>query len=100
MIPRLAPHALSLPNWLFLRVAAAMVKIDPEARSSMWEDLERRRSTEIEYLNGEIIRLGEKHGVPTPVNRKIRELVRAAEGAQKGSPRLTAEALWTAVASA
>jgi len=91
---------LSLPNWAFLRVAAAMVKIDPEARARMWEDLERRRPTEIEYLNGEIIRLGEKHGVPTPVNRKIRELVRAAEIARQGSPKLTAEALWADVASA
>jgi 2-dehydropantoate 2-reductase len=100
LIPRLAPYVLSLPNWAFLRVAAAMVKIDPEARSSMWEDLERRRPTEIEYLNGEIIRLGEKHGVPTPVNRKIRELVRAAEIARQGSPKLTAEALWADVASA
>jgi 2-dehydropantoate 2-reductase len=97
MVPRLAPAILSLPNWLFLRVAAAMVSIDPKARSSMYEDLDRRRATEIEYLNGEIIRLGEKHGVPTPVNRKIRELVRAAEVKKEGSPRLSSRDLWSEV---
>ncbi|HJZ88924.1 MAG TPA: 2-dehydropantoate 2-reductase [Polyangia bacterium] len=97
LIPRLAPTVLSLPNWLFVRVAAAMVKVDPTARSSMWEDLERRRPTEIEYLNGEVIRLGEQHHVPTPVNRKIRELVRAAEQAQRGSPQMSAPDLWAVV---
>jgi len=93
MIPFLAPYLLSLPNALFFRVAGTMVKIDPAARSSMWEDLERRRPTEIDYLNGEIIRLGERHGVPVPVNRRIRELVRAAEEAKRGSPRLPPDAL-------
>jgi 2-dehydropantoate 2-reductase len=63
----------------------------------MYEDLDRRRATEIEFLNGEIIRLGEKHGVATPVNRKIRDLVRAAEAAKAGSPMLSARALWSEV---
>lgn len=97
LVPRLAPMVLSLPDWAFVRLASAMVKVDPEARSSMWEDLERRRPTEIEELNGAIIRLGEEHGVATPVNRKIRDLVRAAEAAKRGSPRLDATALRAAV---
>jgi 2-dehydropantoate 2-reductase len=93
MIPSLAPLVLGLPDWLFLRAAAAMVRVDPEARSSMWEDLERRRPTEIDHLNGEIIRLGEQHGVATPVNRGLCDLVRAAEAAGSGSPRMSADAL-------
>ncbi len=93
LIPSLAPLVMGLPNWLFMRVAAAMVKVDPEARSSMWEDLDRRRTTEIDWLNGELIRLGEKHGVKTPVNQRLVELIRAAEVAGQGSPRLSAEAL-------
>jgi len=97
MIPKLAPAVLALPDWLFFRVAAAMVKIDPTARSSMWEDLDRRRATEIDYLNGEIIRLGEKHRVPTPVNKKVYELIKAAEKAGRGSPRMSASALRAAV---
>ncbi|MBL8954211.1 MAG: 2-dehydropantoate 2-reductase [Myxococcaceae bacterium] len=93
LVPSLAPLVLGLPNWLFMRVAAAMVKVDPEARSSMWEDLHRRRTTEVDWLNGELIRLGEKHGVPTPVNRRLVELIRAAETAGQGSPKLGAETM-------
>jgi 2-dehydropantoate 2-reductase len=97
LVPSVAPIALSLPNWLFLRVAAAMVKVDPAARSSMWEDLERRHLTEIDFLNGEILRLGQKHGVATPVNAKLVEMVRAAEQAAKGSPGIPATKLRAAL---
>jgi 2-dehydropantoate 2-reductase len=97
LIPSVAPLALSLPNWLFLRVASAMVKVDPQARSSMWEDLERRHVTEVDYLNGEIVKLGAQHGVATPVNAKLVELIRAAERAAAGSPRLSADALEAAL---
>jgi 2-dehydropantoate 2-reductase len=97
LVPRLAPFILGLPDWLFMRVAPAMVKVDPTARSSMLEDLDRRCATEIDYLNGEIIRLGAALGVPTPVNRRIVELVRAAERAAQGSPRLAADALLAAL---
>ena len=90
MIPGLAPAMLSLPNALFLRLAAAMVKIDPKARSSMLDDLERGRTTEVDYLNGEVIALGERYGVPVPANRVVRDLVKAAEKAGHGSPRLSA----------
>jgi 2-dehydropantoate 2-reductase len=50
-------------------------------RPSTWQDLHRKRGrTEVEYLNGEIVRLGEKHGVPTPLNalmvRMVEEMAR------------------------
>jgi len=93
IVPQIMPAVLSLPNALFLRVAATMVKIDPQARSSMADDLERRRVTEIDHLNGEIVRLGERHAVPTPVNRKIIALVKEAEAKREGSPRLSAARL-------
>ena len=60
--PGLIPRILRLPNWLFRRVAARMLAIDPQARSSMWEDLERRRPTEIDDLQGAILALGKKSG--------------------------------------
>lgn len=38
-------------------------------RPSTWQDLYRGRGrTEIDYLNGEIVQLGQKHGIPTPLN--------------------------------
>lgn len=79
VIPWLMPKIMRLPNFLFLRLAAAMAKIDPVARSSMWEDLSRGRPTEIDFLNGEIVSLGRKLGHPTPLNERIVELVKQAE---------------------
>jgi 2-dehydropantoate 2-reductase len=99
MIPAIAPFVLSLPNALFFAAARPMVKIDPQAKSSMLDDLERGRVTEVDYLNGEIVRLGEKHGVPVPANRAIVALVRAAEAKRAGSPKIAAGALLAAVSA-
>lgn len=73
------PKALELPDFLFSRAANKMLEIDPLARSSMWEDLEAGRPTEIDYLNGEVVRLARDLGVPAPVNSKLVELIHAAE---------------------
>ena len=97
LIPSLAPLILSAPNPIFLRVAAAMVKVDPHATSSMQDDLQRGRTTEIDYLNGEVVALGTKLGVPTPANAAIVSLVKAAEAAKAGSPRLPAARLLDAI---
>ncbi|QGJ71713.1 Ketopantoate reductase [Planctomycetales bacterium 10988] len=93
MLPRISPRVLPLPNWLFFRLARTMISIDPESRSSMWDDLHRGRKTEIELLNGEIVRLGSKIGYPTPINQKVVQLIRAAEEAGNGSPAIPAETL-------
>jgi len=53
----------------------------PGQRSSTAQDLARGRPTEIEHLNGYVARRGAALGVPTPVNRALRVLVRMAEAA-------------------
>ena len=68
------------------------MKIDPEARSSMWEDLQRGRRTEVDLLNGEIVRLGAQLDVPTPINQRIVDLVKEAE-TRGGAPSLPADEL-------
>lgn len=73
------PSALELPNLIFSSAAGKLLAIDPVARSSMWEDLQAGHKTEIDYLNGEILRLAESIGVPAPVNRRLVELIHAAE---------------------
>ena len=45
--------------------------------SSMLQDVRAGRSTEIEAINGAVVRLGEKFGVATPVNAEITRRVRA-----------------------
>jgi len=91
--PGAIPRILRLPNWLFRRVAASMLAIDPEARSSMWEDLERRRPTEIGHLQGAILGLAAKTGVRVPLTERIVRLVKEAEAARAGSPGLGPEQL-------
>ncbi|MDC3378683.1 2-dehydropantoate 2-reductase [Planctomycetota bacterium] len=93
MQPTLAARILPLPDWLFRRAAAAMLKIDPQARSSMWEDLERRRAPEIDYLNGEIVTLAEHHTIDAPLNRALVAEIRAAAASNAGSPNLDAPSL-------
>jgi len=47
--------------------------------TSMYEDYRRGKETEIEYLNGDLIRRGKKYGVPTPVNEVLYTLVKGLE---------------------
>ena len=87
------PWILRLPNALFLKVAAAMLKIDPQARTSMSYDLMAGRPTEIDVLQGEVVRQGEVLGRPTPINSMVADVVRTAELAGEGLPHLTPKAL-------
>jgi 2-dehydropantoate 2-reductase len=87
--PSAIPRILRVPDWLFKRVAATMLAIDPEARSSMWEDLQRRRPTEIDHLQGAILALAGKLRMRPPLTQRIVDLVKAAEAARAGSPGLT-----------
>jgi 2-dehydropantoate 2-reductase len=45
-----------------------MRRLHPEFKSSMQRDLERGKPLEIDALAGALVRLGQKHGIPTPVN--------------------------------
>lgn len=92
------PLLLRLPNALFRLLARAQLRVDPQARSSMWEDLSRGRPTEVDYLNGEIVRLAEKYGIDAPMNRKITALVHEVEVKKAGSPRMSAKSLRNALA--
>jgi 2-dehydropantoate 2-reductase len=58
---------------------AAKPEVAYDHKASMLQDVEARRPTEIDYLNGGIVRFGEEHGVPAPLNRAIWALVRGLE---------------------
>src|ERR1700737_1171712 len=87
----LTPHLLRLPDAIFTRVLGRTLKIDPETRSSMWQDLQRGRRTEIDYLQGVITEIADRHGLQVPLSRRVVALVKQAEVLGKGSPRLTVE---------
>jgi 2-dehydropantoate 2-reductase len=57
------------------RIAQTM----PAQYSSTAQDLARKKKTEIEHLNGFVVRKGEAHRVPTPVNRVLLALVQSLE---------------------
>ena len=61
------------------RIAQTM----PGQYSSTAQDLARKKPTEIEHLNGFVVRKGETAGIETPVNRTLLALVRALEGGKK-----------------
>jgi len=90
------PIIMKLPDGLFAKIAASMVKIDPKARSSMWEDLQLGRRTEIDHLQGLIVTLAKRHGLKAPLSERIVALIRKAEQASKGSPGLTPEQIRSA----
>lgn len=48
-------------------------------KPSMLQDIESKRQTEIDFINGKIIEYGERAGVPTPFNTTLRSLVKALE---------------------
>lgn len=93
------PSVLRWPTWLVRLALGAQLKMDPEARSSMWEDLQRGRATEVDYLNGEIVRVAENAGIDAPLHRQVVALIREAESAQEGSPQLDADQLWFRLSS-
>ena len=81
---------LRAPDSIFTTVARTALKVHPDARSSMADDLVRGRRTEIDELQGAVVELGHQHDIPTPVCYRIAALVRAAE--QDGPDDLTS---WT-----
>ncbi|MEU4341041.1 2-dehydropantoate 2-reductase [Nocardia sp. NPDC023852] len=83
--PRAMAALLTVPDLLFQRVSGQVLTLDPTARSSMADDLELGRKTEISWLCGEIVGLGAMVGVPTPVNQRLIELIVAAEQGDRRS---------------
>ena len=58
---------------------AARPDVAYDHKASMLQDVEARRPTEIDYLNGGIVRFGQESGVPTPLNAAIQALVKGVE---------------------
>ncbi|KAJ2781681.1 2-dehydropantoate 2-reductase (Ketopantoate reductase) (KPA reductase) (KPR) [Coemansia javaensis] len=62
---------------------AAVVRATARNRSSMLQDLDAGRRTEIGWINGHLVRLAEQHGVPAPANTLLYALVRLREQQQE-----------------
>lgn len=90
--PRLAARILPLPDALFFRAAQRMLTIDPAAKTSTLQDIERGRKTEIDALTGGVVEVAARAGLDAPLSRWVVEEVKRLERGE-GQVR-SPEALW------
>jgi len=76
-----------LPGGDLLSAARDISRTMAGATSSTAQDIARGKRTEIDHLNGYVVRCGEALGIPVPVNRTLHALVRLLEEAEPGEAR-------------
>ena len=58
---------------------AVLKTLSPEGKTSMLQDIEAGRKTEVEVFAGKVVELGKSHGIPTPVNQTLLSIVHVLE---------------------
>jgi 2-dehydropantoate 2-reductase len=53
--------------------------LSPQGKTSMLQDIEAQRKTEVDIFGGKVIALGKANGIPTPVNQTVVRIIRAME---------------------
>jgi len=66
------------PEQAWLRAAEGL---PPEFKASLLQSLEKRSRTEIDFINGSVVRWGERYGIATPVNRTLVACIKGIERA-------------------
>jgi len=56
-----------------------LATLSPQGKTSMLQDVEAKRKTEVEMFAGEVIELGKKHGIPTPINQTLYRFIKVIE---------------------
>lgn len=62
-----------------LQKVRQVCRVTSSNQSSMLQDILKGRPTEIDVINGAVVRKGAENGIPTPVNRMLTELIKALE---------------------
>jgi 2-dehydropantoate 2-reductase len=68
-----------LQNWY-----RVLDRLAPGGKTSMLQDIEAGRKTEVEMFAGKITELGARHGIPTPVNQTLLRIIRVLEEKSRG----------------
>ncbi|KAJ3317899.1 hypothetical protein HDV06_001057 [Boothiomyces sp. JEL0866] len=90
--PWLLANSLAVaPTFLLEFIRPLVVKVDEYATSSSFEDLKNNRKTEIDYLQGEIIRLAKEYNIPVPTCQIVYDQIRKREAEGFGIVPLTPE---------
>jgi 2-dehydropantoate 2-reductase len=58
---------------------AVLNTLSPQGKTSMLQDIEAGRKTEVEIFGGKVVALGSAHGVPTPVNETVLRIIHVLE---------------------
>jgi 2-dehydropantoate 2-reductase len=69
----------------FGRLQIGQVAGAPTLKRSTWQSFVRGTSSEVDFLNGEIVLLGRQHGVPTPVNERVQRVLGVLSHAERGA---------------
>jgi 2-dehydropantoate 2-reductase len=91
--PHIMPKLLKLPNWIFTRLAKKMLRMDASARSSMWDDVQHGRTTEIDDFCGAVVRLANTVNTKAPCNAAMCQLIAAHTKGQRFTGRELRQAL-------
>jgi 2-dehydropantoate 2-reductase len=63
---------------------AILATLSPEGKTSMLQDVDAGRKTEVEIFGGKAVELGQQHGIPTPVNQALLHIIRVLERSGEG----------------
>lgn len=66
--------AVDLDAWMDVLGA-----LSPQGKTSMLQDIEAGRKTEVEVFAGKVVSLGREHGLPTPVNEAVLHILKVIE---------------------
>ncbi len=62
----------------------AVARATARNRSSMGQDVDKKKRTEIDAINGAVVRFGKEAGIPTPVNQTLTSLMKVLEAQYAG----------------
>lgn len=89
---QLVPEANTmLDQKRMLDIVLLVVKNTAKNSSSMREDVRNLNHTEVDYINGYVRRLGRKHGIATPMNGAMVDMVKTKVGVERGLDEAAAE---------
>jgi len=77
--PKLAMNFLSAPDFIFNNSLLKLQRLDRTSMTSMASDMQNGKPTEIDSINGEIVRIAKRIGHPAPVNSSLLHLIKQAE---------------------
>jgi 2-dehydropantoate 2-reductase len=63
-----------IENWY-----SFLSQLSPDGKTSMLQDVEAKRKTEVEMFSGKMIELGKSYGIPTPVNQTLYRIIKVIE---------------------